>query len=133
MKPVVAAIWAGFAPGDPFHDALGGRMYYDEAPTGTAAPYAVLFPVSTPDFSPWDGTRMHRVRWQLDIYAAGRSAAMCWDLSDLALAFFGQTFRPGDWQAFRFILQNAPAPRRAGDDYWRSTAEFLAWAIKPQS
>lgn len=104
-------------------------LYYDEIPSSSSYPCAVLHSVSDLNADTFT-EEMHRVVLQLDVFAENSSSDLCHDALDAAIKFFiGQTFTPVGLGDVRFIRDRVQHPRRESK-LWRGSVDLRAVVVK---
>ena len=94
MKEVVAAIYTKLSSATgtgTFHDLLGGRYYYMEAPQNTAFPLSVYTVEGVENEDQFGGSRILRGTVAFDIYAEAKGgAAAAMDIEEALLSLIDQ-------------------------------------------
>lgn len=103
---------------------IGSKLYFDEAPMGTACPYCVLTPVSRVARDTLTGQIDWR-RVQVSCLSAQSSSEQCWDLVSAVEAFFtGLKFG-----TVGFARLGGRDPFRGNEHFWRADPEFGVWLM----
>lgn len=128
MRPLLTAIYGRFSatPATALYTALSGKLYQDEAPQGTAIPYAVcVIPYGVPQYTFRD--TYERATVQFDIYAATNADATdiyghlttLYDFCQLSVT--GYTFQK---------FERSHYSKTKEEFCWHVTVQYSAWLEK---
>ncbi len=127
MKELFQAIMTAFNADPPpeLHNLLSGRLFFDHAPQGERAPFAVMSPIAGTNFDTFS-TRITNLRFQVSLFSAQDSSAECWNLCRAATGFFEKTDFAVNGCTVRLIRIMEPLPRRGGERLWAAHGDYRA-------